>query len=149
MGGFVTSAALSAMQYAVDDKQRTAQSKVEQASAKSDAEAEVAQIQQADAIEQRDRQDRLRRALATQRARFGAQGTGGGGSSDAALAGLAAESDREAKEDQDLTNIRLQRVNDQLAWGKRKSLLDTTYPRYQKAISAVRQGLSGVSLLDD
>jgi hypothetical protein len=57
MGGFVTSAALSAMQYVVDEKQRTAQSKVEQAAAQSEAQAEVAQIQQAEAIEKADRQD--------------------------------------------------------------------------------------------
>lgn len=149
MGGFVTSAALSAMQYVVDEKQRTAQSKVEQAAAQSEAQAEVAQIQQAEAVEKADRQDRLRRALATQRARFGAQGTGSGDSSAAALGGLAADADREAREAAELTDIRLQRVNDQLATVKRKSLLDTKYPRYQKAISAVRQGVSGLSLLDD
>jgi RNA 3'-terminal phosphate cyclase len=76
MGGFVTSAALSAMEYVVDEKQRKAESKVEQAAAQSEAASEVAQIQQAEAIEKAERQDRLRRALATQRARFGAQGTG-------------------------------------------------------------------------
>ena len=113
-----------------------------------EAQAEVAQIQQAEAIEKADRQDRLRRALATQRARFGAQGTGSGDSSAAALGGLA-DADREAREAAELTDIRLQRVNDQLATVKRKSLLDTKYPRYQKAISAVRQGVSGLSLLDD
>lgn len=149
MGGFVTSAALSAMQYVVDEKQRAAESKVDMTTAQSEAESEVAQIQKADAIEKADRQERLRRALATQRARAGAQGTGSGGSTTATLEGLAADADRETRESDELTNIRLQRVSDQLTSVKRKSLLETTYPRYQKAISAVRQGISGVSLLDD
>ncbi len=149
MGGFVASAALSAMQYVVDEKQRSAQAKLEQAAAQSEANADAAQIQQTEAMEKADRQDRLRRALATQRARFGAQGTSSGGSSAAALAGLAAETDREDREAEEFANTRLQRVTDQLATVKRKSLLDTKYPRYQKAISAVRQGISGVSLLED
>ncbi|MFO1152117.1 MAG: hypothetical protein U1E42_00425 [Rhodospirillales bacterium] len=149
MGGFVTSAAMSAMQYVVDDKQRSAQSKIEQTAAQSDADAETAQVLQVDAADRAERQERLRRALATQRAKAGAQGTGSGASTTAALSGLAADADREDQEAEDATNLRLQRVSDQLATTKRKSLLDTTYSRYQKAISAARQGMSGVSLLED
>lgn len=149
MGGFVTSAALSAMQYAVGEKQRTDELKIELAAAQSQANSEAAQVQQAAASEIAERQDRLRRAIATQRARFGAQGTGSGTSSTAALAGLASDADREDQETVDQANTQLQRISDQLATVKRKSLLDTTYPRYQKAISTVRQGISGASLLED
>lgn len=149
MGGFATTAALSAMQYAVDSKQRGAEAKLEQQQAKAAAQSQAAQIQQAEAIDQQDRQERLRRAMATQRARFGAQGIGGGGSSEAALAGLAAEAEREGAQDQKVSALKLQRVGQEYAYGQRRSLLDETYPRYRTALSAVRQGLSGVSLLDE
>jgi hypothetical protein len=149
MGGFATSAALSAMQYAVDSSQRKAEAKLERQQSQAEAQSQAAQIEQAKAIDQQDRQERLRRSLATQRARFGAQGIAGGGSSEAALVGLAAEADREAEQDDKVSALKMQRVDQQLSYGRSRSLLDETYPRYRTALSAVRQGLSGVSLLNE
>jgi len=69
-------AAMSAMQLGMDMAQQNAA----QAQAKAEAQAQTQQIQQTQAIQSRERQEQLRRALATQRARFGAQGIGGDGS---------------------------------------------------------------------
>jgi hypothetical protein len=149
MGGFATSAAMSAMQYTIDNAQRKAEAKLDRQQAAVEAGAEAAHLQQAQAVQDSERQERLRRALATQRARFGAQGVAEGGSSAAALAGLAAEADREGEAQSQDTARKLQRLNQQLSFGQRRSLLDQTYPRYQKALSVVRQGMSGVSLLDE
>jgi hypothetical protein len=73
----------------------------------------------------------------------------GSSSGDAALAGLAAEADRERSESNAVAELRSQRISDQLSYSKKKTLLDTTYPKYRNTISLMRQGLSGLSLLDD
>ena len=70
------------------------------------------------------RRDQLKRALATQRARFGASGlSSAGGSARAILNGLISESDREGRETasdtrrgiEDLTRVNAQRVSDSAA----------------------------------
>lgn len=149
MGGFATSAAMSAVQYAIENSQRKAETKLEREQSAAEARSEAAEIAQAQESDRQERQERLRRALATQRARFGAQGVGSGGSSEAALAGLAAEADREGEQEEKSASLKLQRVSDKATYGQRRSLLDETYPRYRSALSAVRRGVSGVSLLDE
>lgn len=58
-------------------------------------------------IAEEDRLKALRRAVARQRANFGAQGIGSsGGSSDAVLLGLFSESDEERKRREELDNVR-------------------------------------------
>ena len=150
MGGFATSTAFSAMQYAMDNAQSAEKAKVNAGAAAAAAQAQADQIKTAQAIDERTRQDNLERALATQRARSGAQGTSGGGSSTAALASLASDAAQDNADSIEVANQRIQKINDDYQWGQSKSLLDTTYPTYRNGLSLVRQGVSGgLSLLDE
>lgn len=150
MGGFATSTAFSAMQYAMDNAQSKEKAKVNAASAAAAAQSQADQIKTSQQIEERTRQDNLERQLASSRARFGAQGTSGGGSSTAALATLAGDAAQESADSVELANQRIQRINDEYRWGQSKSLLDSTYPAYRSGLSLVRQGVSGgLSLLDE
>ena len=110
MGGMIPSAAMTALQMGMD----VAQQKSAEKEAKAEARAQTQQIQQTQAIATRQRQDQLRRALATQRARFGAQGVAAGsGSAEAALGGLEAEATREDAESRSLGELRIGRLSDQ------------------------------------
>lgn len=150
MGGFVTSTAFSAMQYAMDNAQRKDELQTDNAIAMADAQSQADDIKSKQAIDERNRQDNLKRALAAQRARFGAQGTSAGGSSTAALASLARDAAQESDDSREIANQRLQRIDEEYRWGRSKSLLDSTYPTYRNALSLMRQGVSGgVSLLDE
>lgn len=150
MGGFVTSTAFSAMQYAMDNAQRKAEVKTDDSVALADAQSKADQIKASQAIDERNRQDSLKRALATQRARFGAQGVSGGGSSTAALSSLAGDAAQESTDARDAANQQIQRINDEYNWRKTKSLLDSVYPSNRNALSLMRQSVSGsLSLLED
>ena len=145
MGGMLPTAAMSAMQLGMD----MAQQNTAQAQAKAEARAQTLQIQQTQEIQARQRQDQLRRALATQRARFGAQGIGAGdGSAEAALGGLEAEA---ARQEQDASSLgmRINRVNDDLEWQQRRSLLDASASRYRSAFSLMQRSLRSVPLLGE
>ena len=132
MGGMIPSAAMTAQQ------------------AKDEARAQTQQIAQTQAIATRQRQDQLRRALATQRARFGAQGVAAGsGSAEAALGGLEAEATREDTESRSLGELRIGRLNDQLDWQRRRNLLEASSSGSRSAFSLVQRGLRSVSLLGD
>lgn len=145
MGGLLPSAAMSALQLGMDAAQQRAAGDA----AKDDARAQMQQIQQDQAVTDRQRRDQLRRALATQRARFGAQGlASGSGSAGAVLTGMQAESDREQAEDQARSGMRVGRIGDQLDWQRRRSLLDASAPRYRTAFSLLQRGLRSVPLLD-
>lgn len=150
MGGFVTSTAFSAMQYAMDNAQRKDQQDTNTSIAAADAQSKADQIKSQYAVDERNRQENLQRALATQRARFGAQGTSAGGSSTAALAALASDATQESSDARNAANQQIQRINDQYTWNQSKSLLDSTYPTYRNALSLVRQGVAGgVSLINE
>jgi hypothetical protein len=145
MGGILPSAAMSALQLGLD----AAQQNSAQAEAKAEARAQERQIQQTQEIAARQRRDQLRRALATQRARFGAQGiAAGGGSAEAALGGLEAEAAREEADAQSLNELRIGRLNEQLDWQRRRNLLDASSPRYRTAFSLVQRSLRSVPLLE-
>jgi hypothetical protein len=144
MGGMVPGAAMSVLQMGMDVAQQGAAA----SQAKSEARAQARQLQQADEIATRERQDQLRRALATQRARFGAQGIlSDAGSAQAALGGLQAEADRQDAEARATSSLRLDRLDDQLDWQRRRSLLDASSPTYRSTFSLVQRGLRSVSLL--
>lgn len=146
MGGMLPTAAMSALQIGMD----MAQQKGAQAEAKADARAQTQQIQQQQDIQSRERRDQLRRALATQRARFGAQGlAAAGGSVDAALGGLEAEAARDEQASSSLGSMRINRINDELDWQKRRSLLDASSHRYRSAFSLMQRSLRSVPLLGD
>jgi hypothetical protein len=146
MGGMLPSAAMTALQMGMD----MAQQKQAQSQAKAEARAQTQQIQQTQEINARQRQEQLRRALATQRARFGAQGiAAGSGSADAALAGLQAEAAREDADSRSLTDLRIGKLSDQLDWQRRRNLLEASSSQYRSAFSLVQRGLRSVSLFDE
>lgn len=146
MGGMLPGAAMSVLQMGMDIAQQGASAQ----QAKNEARLQARQLQQAEDIASRQRQDQLRRALATQRARFGAQGiVADAGSAQAALSGLQAEADRQAAEASATTGLRLDRLDQQLDWQQRRSLLDASSPRYRSAFSLMQRGLRSVSLLGD
>ena len=146
MGGMLPTAAMSAMQLGMD----MAQQNTAQAQAKAEARAQTLQIQQTQEIQARQRQDQLRRALATQRARFGAQGIGAGdGSAEAALGGLEAEAARQEQDASSLSGMRINRINDDLEWQQRRSLLDASASRYRSAFSLMQRSLRSVPLLGE
>ncbi len=144
MGGMMPTAAMSVLQMGIDATQQSAA----QQQAKAEAKAQASQIQEGEAIASRERSEQLRRALATQRARFGAQGlAAGGGSVDATLSGLQAEADREEADAQTVTNSRLDRLSQQLGWQQRRSLLDASASQYRSSLSLVQRSLRSYSLL--
>lgn len=146
MGGMLPTAAMSALQFGMD----MAQQKTAREEAKADARAQTQQIQQQQEIQSRERRDQLRRALATQRARFGSQGiAASGGSVDAALGGLEAEAARDEQDANSLGTMRISRINDELDWQKRRNLLDASSPRYRSAFSLMQRSLRSIPLLDD
>ncbi|MBL8668916.1 MAG: hypothetical protein JNM48_15780 [Rhodospirillales bacterium] len=146
MGGMLPTAAMTAVQLGMESAQRdTARDQ-----AKAEARAQTLQVQQTQAVQSRERAEQLRRALATQRARFGAQGlSAGSGSAAAALGGLAAESERQDQDASSLAALRASRIGDDLEWQQRRSLLDASSSRYRSAFSLMQQGLRSASLLGD
>jgi hypothetical protein len=146
MGGMLPSAAMTALRMGMD----MAQQKEAQSQAKAEARAQAQQIQQTQEINARQRQEQLRRALATQRARFGAQGiAAGSGSAEAALGGLQAEAAREDADSRSLSDLRIGKLNDQLDWQRRRNLLEASSSQYRSAFSLVQRGLRSVSLFDE
>jgi len=72
------------------------------------------------------RRQALRRAVAKQRAQFGAQGISNGASSEAVLLGLFNESDAERADRENLDNLRLKALGQKEAAVKEKNLLEKT-----------------------
>lgn len=147
MGGFVPAAALSALQIGINAAQQERRADAADAAAKSDAKARIAQMQVAQATDERERKARLQQALATQRARLGAQGLGGGGSTDALLAGLTKESTLSAQDQRKLNDLRMDYMNAQVNTQRRNNLLDLADYR---ANAALRLGktISRTNILD-
>ena len=144
MGGILPAVATTAMQTGLE----LAQQKAASAEAKADTRAQQQQIQQTQEISDRQRRDQLRRALATQRARFGAQGiVTGSGSGAAALSGLEAEADRAETDSQALSNLRIGRLSDQLDWQRQRNLLSASAPAYRGAFSLFQRSLRSGSLV--
>ena len=144
MGGVLPTAAMSVLQMGLESEQARNQTAAQEANAR----AQTEQIRQNQIIEERKRRDRLRRALATQRARFGAQGIGSGGSSQAVLAGLAAEAEQENADSRAQASSRISQINDQLAWSRRKNLLEASRPGNRMAFGLLQQGFRNVPLLE-
>ncbi|MCA0342454.1 MAG: hypothetical protein LCH99_22340 [Proteobacteria bacterium] len=147
MGGFVPAAALSALQIGISSAQQERRADAANAAAKADARAKVAQLQLAEAADERERKARLQRALATQRARLGAQGLGSSGSTDAVLAGLTKESSLSRLDQRRLSDLRIGQINAQASAARRSNLLDLADSR---ATSALRLGkvMSRANILD-
>jgi hypothetical protein len=125
-----------------------AQKSNQAAAQEADARGQTEQIRQTQQIEARQRRDRLRRTMATQRARFGAQGLAAGGSSQAVLAGLAAEAEQQSADSRTLAASRINRINNQLAWSQRTNLLEASRPENRMAFGLLQNGFRKVPLLD-
>lgn len=146
MGGLLPGAAMSALQIGMEAAQRGAQ----QQQAKAEAAAQAQQITTTQAISARERQDQLRRALATQRARFGAQGLlSTSGSARAVISGLEEDAERDDADSRLLTDLRLDRLNDQVDWQRRRSLLDASMPAYRSAFTMLQRGVRSVPLIEE
>lgn len=146
MGGFVPAAALSAVQMGITQAQQERQADAAHSAAKADAKTRIAQINAAEAADNRLRQDRLRRAQASQRANFGAQGLGTGGSAQAVLSGLSKEAALGAAEQRKLGNLRTSQIKDQLDWQRRRSLLDVADSKSNAALNILKQSSSKTNL---
>lgn len=144
MAGFVPSAAMAALQTGMT----MAQQKASYAAQKGEAKARAAQIQQAQDIDIRQRQERLRRALATQRAIFGSRGLSTSASANAVLGGLAAEAHRDMQDAADLAEARVEQIGSQLASAQRRNLLAATQPYNRLAFSALQRNLETHPLLE-
>lgn len=106
------------------------------------------QIREAQKADQQERQRRLKRALATQRARFGAQGVSGGLSSEATLRGLVEEAKRDAADADSRASLEIDRLRDQADWSQRRNLLQLASPIGRSGASFLRTNVSRSSLID-
>lgn len=90
------------------------------------------------AQDEAERRDALRRAVARQRARFGASGldtSTGGGSAEAVLLGLLGESEAQAAERDALDALRLQAIDDNAAQKSSLNLLQATQLSQKNALN--------------
>ena len=144
MGSFAATAAMTVLQLAQAQKQARAQNHAAAAAAQS----QTQQIRRAQEIRERERRERLRRALATQRAQFGFQGLGRGGSAEAVLKGLASKTDRAIQDDRGLNDLRIGDINRTFDQRRRRNLLDASDARRRTAFGLLERGLNGLSLLE-
>lgn len=149
MGGFVPAAALSAVQMGITAAQQERQADAAQAAAKAEAKSKIAQINAAQAAEDRLRNERLRRAQASQRARFGAAGIASGGSAQAVLAGLSKEAALTAADQSRLNALRIGQINQQLDWQRRRNLLDLSDYKSTAAFDLMKQSAANIDLLSN
>lgn len=104
-------------------------------------------IERRNAEEQRRIAERLRRQLATQRARAGAAGIGGSATSNAILRGLVEEASVADQERQRETSQSIATLNRNARNARRNNLLDLASGSARQGISLLSQG-SRSSLLD-
>jgi hypothetical protein len=149
MGGFTPTIAMAALQTGLQLAQANSQARAQNVANAAAAGLQMQQAQRQQAIRERERRERLRQALAGRRAQFAAQGLGGGGSADAVLEGLAAETERAIRDDRDLLSLSLASLNGQLEERRRRSLLELSDYRRRAAFGALQRGLGGhASLLE-
>ena len=111
MGGIDPATAMLVLQTGSSLIKQRQQVRAQNAGAEAAAQSQVQQIRRAQEIRERERRERLRRALATQRAQFGSQGLGRGGSAEAVLKGLATDTDRVIQDDRSLNALRIGDIN--------------------------------------
>jgi len=98
--------------------------------------ASITRIQKTEAIEQDRRRERLRRALATSRARLGSQGVGSArGSGEAVLRGLLEEGKETDGEERDLSQGRIDDINRRY----RRNLLESAEARSRQRLDALKK----------
>lgn len=116
--------------------------------AAADLQARTQQVQRQLQYQEAQRRQDLDRAQATQRARFGAMGIGGGGgSSEALLDGLTTAFEKANAEDRELAQMQLDRLGQQAAYQERMNLLNASQNRFQWLMGAARKFLPSQSKL--
>lgn len=148
MGGFVPTAAMSALQIGFDAAQRNQRAKLEKSAQRAKAQDQIEQLRRKQEIERRQRAQDLKRAVAAQRARFAARGLSAGGSAGAVLAGLAAEAERSDKDSRSLAGMRIGQINSDAGYDVRKTLLSATHPTYASTFNVIQKGLRTLPLFD-
>ncbi|MGI9487320.1 MAG: hypothetical protein ACR2RF_15875 [Geminicoccaceae bacterium] len=108
---------------------------------------QVDAIERRNAEEQRKIEDRLRRQLASQRARAGAAGIGGSASSNAILRGLVEEASVIDQARQQEASQSVATINSNARNARRNNLLELANNSARRGISLIRRG-SRSSLLD-
>lgn len=113
--------------------QQQSQADAQQSAAAAQQAAELRQTYQQQAVEDRRRREQLKKDQAAQRARFGAQGVGGG-SAQAVLDGLRARSDQEAADSRSILNARLG-IGQQDAEQTKRGVLEEARARQQQVLA--------------
>lgn len=144
MGNFAVTAAMTALTM-IQQKQ---QARAQNAAAAAVAQSQTQQIRRAQEIRERQRREQLRRGLASQRALFGAQGIGRGGSAGAVLKGLSDETERRIGDERSLNDLRIGDINFGLEQRRRRSLLELSSARNRAAFNLLGKGLNSISLLE-
>jgi len=152
MSGFTPSLALTALQFGQGIIQKNQAAKAYQgqnAALAAQQQADLAQRQKVQQINTRRRQERLRQILASQRARFGAQGlSSANGSAMAVLKGLSEKFDRDQADEGALEAFQADRINDRYNRQIRKNLLEASSARQRASFGLLRQGLRTLPLLE-
>lgn len=148
MGGFTSTAVLGVLQSGLGLIQARNQARTQNAAADAAAQAQIQQIRRARQIRDRERRERLRRVLASQRAEFGARGIGRGGSADAVLKGFVKDVDRAIDDDRSLDALRIGSIDRALAERRRRNLLEASRAQTRVIFGRLGRNLGGLSLLE-
>ena len=145
MGGFAPQAVMTVIGLGLNAIQAQRQARAARSQINAETAANAADVEVQRAATQRERDQRLRRALAAQRARFASGGLDPAqGSAAAVLDGLVAEAEREAEEDRNQVNSRLG-----LLERRRRQRLDLlAADRDRAALGIFRRAIPTRSLLD-
>ena len=139
--GTVASVAQPFLQDKVDRKQQKQTDALQNQLAAQAAATKIEQNTAQAAATEAQRRDALKRAVARQRANFGAQGIGSGtGSSEAVLLGLFEQSDEERAAAETLNNLRTQAITQNASAQQQLNLLQQTQLRenqYVKYLSRI------------
>lgn len=141
--GALSSLASVGLNLALADQAQKRQSRTINA----DRDQKIDSIEQRSAEEQRKIEERLRRQLASQRARAGAAGIGGSASSNAILRGLVEEASAVDQARQQQVSQSVSTINRNARDARRSNLLELAGSTARRGISLISRG-SGSSLLD-
>lgn len=145
MATTLPTAAMTALQVGMDVSRRRSESDA----ARKDVASQAKQVRYAQLSDEQDRRERLRRAIATERARMAARGVSPlTGSSAAILSGLVANASRETTRDKTIADMRIGRLNDRQDSTSNRNLLISEMPKYRSAFSLLQRGTQQSSLLD-
>ena len=145
-----STAATMALQVGMDFLMKQQQAKTSNRTAQAQADAQTASVRRSQEIEARRKREALKRITATQRARFGAQGTGGrGGSADAVLGGLAKPVEEDIENSRLMAGDKINQIQSNFNQTRRANLLEASSPVRQYIYSNLRKQIPRItSLLD-